>query len=74
MKKFDSFLVLDLFEAQKGTQKNMNALLPGNLPLVSAKKIDNGYRDFVESDCGKVFSGHCLTLNNDGDGGAGLVF
>ena len=74
MKKFDSFLVLDLFVAQKGTQKNMNALLPGTLPLVSAKKIDNGYRDFVEKDSGKVFEGHCLTLNNDGDGGAGLVF
>lgn len=74
MKRFDSFLVLDIFDAQKGTQNNMNALIPGTLPLVSAKKIDNGYRDFVEKDCGKIFRGHCLTLNNDGDGGAGLVF
>ena len=46
----------------------------GDIPLVSAKKIGNGYKDFVEVDKNALFSGHCITLNNDGDGGAGLSF
>ncbi len=54
----------------------MSALGAGQVPLVSAKKIDNGYKDFVDTSKSdkKIFNGHCLTINNDGDGGAGLAY
>ena len=73
-KEFSSFLVLDLFSIKKGTQKNMNSLESGSTPLVSAKKIDNGFKDFVKAENKEIFKSHCITLNNDGDGGAGLAF
>jgi hypothetical protein len=45
----------------------------GSIPLVSAKKSDNGYKDFaVQSK--KMYNGNSLTLNNDGDGGAGISY
>lgn len=73
-KEFSPFLVVDLFTVKKGTQKNMNSLESGSTPLISAKKIDNGFKDFVKTEPKEVFKGHCITLNNDGDGGAGLAF
>lgn len=72
--KWKDFLLLDLFTYQKGNQKNMNALTDGVTPLVSAKKIENGYKGFYNIDDKELFKGHCLTLNNDGDGGAGLSY
>ncbi len=66
--------LLDLFTAKKGNQKNMNSLMKGNNPLISAKKIDNGYKGFYDVDKKEIFDGHCITLNNDGDGGAGLAY
>lgn len=74
MKKFSSFLIVDLFSVKKGNQKNMNSLAKGYIPLVSAKKIDNGYKDFITTEGKNIFTGHCITLNNDGDGGAGQAF
>lgn len=68
------FRLLDLFTYQKGNQKNMNALEDGETPLVSAKKIENGYKGFYNVDNKEKFKGDCITLNNDGDGGAGLSF
>lgn len=68
------FRLLDLFTYQKGNQKNMNALSEGETPLVSAKKIDNGYKGFYRVNEKDIFEGKCITLNNDGDGGAGLSF
>ncbi len=53
----------------------MASLLPGDVPLVSAKNTNNGFKGFVEprSDS-NIFIGHCLTINNDGDGGAGIAY
>lgn len=51
----------------------MKALKNGNTPLVSAKNDGNGYKAFVHS-MSQEFKGNCITLNNDGDGGAGLAY
>lgn len=74
MKTFLPFRVLDLFIPRKGNQKTMNALSIGKTPLVSAKKINNGYKDFVEIEQKEIYKGHCITLNNDGDGGVGIAY
>lgn len=72
--KWRAFYLTDLFEIEKGNQNNMNALSEGNIPLVSAKNIDNGYKRFVADNGKKRFQGHQLTLNIDGDGGAGIAY
>lgn len=46
----------------------------GNIPLVSAKKVDNGYKDFVADNGKKLFPKDIITLNNDGDGGVGIAY
>ena len=78
MKKFNelkwkAFRIIDLFTDKRGNQNNMKSLKPGNTPLVSAKNEGNGYKAFVFSNALK-FPGDCITLNNDGDGGAGLAY
>jgi hypothetical protein len=67
------FYISDFFYCEKGNQNNMAQLFNGDIPLVSARKCDNGYKDFVSSSK-KLFKGHILTLNNDGDGGAGISY
>ena len=52
----------------------MAALSEGSIPLVSARKCDNGYKDFVAPNHKSLFNGGILTLNNDGDGGAGSAY
>jgi hypothetical protein len=69
-----AYRLLDLFEARRGNQNHMAALGSGLTPLISAKKWNNGVKDFVEEGPRGVFPRHCITLNNDGDGGAGLAF
>ncbi len=69
-----AYRLLDLFEARRGNQNHMAALGPGLTPLISAKKWNNGVKDFVEEGPRGVFPRHCITLNNAGDGGAGLAF
>lgn len=74
-REWKSFRLLDYFKPDKGNQKNMASLKPGDIPLVSARKINNGLKDFVSMDCeNDLFSGYCLTINNDGDGGAGIAY
>lgn len=69
------FRLLDYFDFIKGNQNDMASLTTGNVPLVSAKKIDNGYKCFVSNNGKKTaFNGHCITINNDGDGGAGIAY
>ena len=68
------FRLLDYFDFIKGDQNDMSALEAGDLPLVSAKNSNNGYKAFVADNGKKIFSGHCLTLNTDGDGGAGIAY
>lgn len=52
----------------------MAELKVGNIPLISAKKVDNGCKGFYAPNSKPVFNGHCLTINNDGDGGAGISY
>ncbi len=72
--EWKAFLLSDLFYFDKGNQNNMGALQDGDIPLVSAKKCDNGYKAFISKNEKRLYKGHCITLNNDGDGGAGLAY
>lgn len=69
-----SFMLGELFNFEKGNQNNMSQLSCGLIPLVSAKKNDNGYKEFVLKNTKKSFKGESLTINNDGDGGAGIAY
>lgn len=73
-KSWKDFLLTDFFILEKGNQNNMASLKLGNIPLVSAKKCDNGYKDFVAPNKKKLYKGGIITLNNDGDGGAGIAY
>ena len=71
-KKWKPFKLIKLFDPNKGNQTDMNSLQDGVVPLVSARKVNNGLKSFVETQ--NLYQGHCVTLNNDGDGGAGLAY
>lgn len=73
-KKWKDFSITELFVPNKGNQNNMSTLTDGNIPLVSAKKFNNGYKAFVSQNNKKVYQGHIITLNIDGDGGAGIAY
>ena len=68
------FALTDIFIPEKGNQNNMSSLTDGDLPLVSAKKVDNGYKMFATKNNKKTFPANIITLNNDGDGGAGIAY
>lgn len=51
----------------------MAMLKDGDVPLISAKNGSNGLKGFVEMPK-QLIHGDCITLNNDGDGGAGLAY
>ena len=72
--KWKPFKLIDLFEFTKGNQNNMATLIPGDIPLVSARKCDNGYKGFIYPNGKSLFNGDMITLNLDGDGGAGIAF
>ena len=72
-KGWKEFKLIDLFNFKKGDQNNMASIKTGSIPLVSAKKSDNGYKDFALQSK-KMYRGNSLTLNNDGDGGAGIAY
>ncbi len=44
--------------------------------LISAKNANNGLKGFYEAPttAKDTYKGHCITLNNDGDGGVGLAY
>lgn len=73
-KNWKDFYLSEFFRCEKGNQNNMASLQTGDIPLVSAKKCDNGYKDFVSPNGKKQFQGGIITLNNDGDGGAGIAY
>ncbi len=73
-KKWKEFNLTEIFNFAKGDQNNMANIEKGHIPLVSAKKGDNGCKDFAGQKNKKLFSKNTLTLNNDGDGGAGISF
>lgn len=52
----------------------MQSLSFGTVPLISARKFHNGLKGFVQVPLERIREGHAITLNNDGDGGAGLAY
>ena len=52
----------------------MTLLIEGDVPIVSAKNNNNGYKMFVDAEGQKIFKGNFLTINNNGDGGAGIAY
>ena len=72
--KWEEFRLTDFFQLEKGNQNNMATLTDGDLPLVSARKCDNGYKQFVAPNNKRLFDGNIISLNNDGDGGAGIAY
>lgn len=64
----------DLFDFERGKEKNMAALPCGEIPLVSARNMNNGVKGFVGNPTKVIKGGSIITLNNDGDGGAGLAY
>lgn len=71
---WQDFYLSDFFKFEKGNQNNMASLTSGDIPLVSARKVDNGFKDFVAPNNKKLFDGGIITLNIDGDGGAGIAY
>ena len=69
-----SFKICELFRPIRGTEKNMASLEDGESPLISARNTDNGVKAFVSVPQDRLHEGHTITLNNDGDGGAGLAY
>ena len=63
----------DDFRPVRGRESNMAMLELGDIPLISAKNGSNGVKGFVNTPK-KLVDGGCITLNNDGDGGAGLAY
>ena len=66
-------LIASYFSFIRGRENNMALLETGDIPLISAKNGNNGLKGFV-STSKSVVQGNCITLNNDGDGGAGLAY
>lgn len=73
-KEWIEFYIQDIFKPTKGDQNKMSSLLKGDIPLISAKNGNNGSKAFVSLNNKKMYPKESLTLNNDGDGGAGFSF
>lgn len=63
-----------IFTFERGKENNMASLVEGETPLVSARKVNNGIKGFVANPSKIIKGRNVLSLNNDGDGGAGLAF
>lgn len=72
-KEWKPIFISSMFELVRGRENNMAMLEDGDIPLISAKANNNGLKGFVHSPK-KVIAGQCITLNNDGDGGAGFAY
>ena len=72
-KNWESFRMSDLFSISKGNQNKMNLLIPGDIPLISAKNNNNGLKNFVSQNK-TIFPSGTISLNCDGDGGVGLSY
>lgn len=72
--EWESFYLNELFEFKRGNQNKMSDLKHGYLPLISAKKLNNGYKGFVEKNNKTLYPGSIISLNNDGDGGVGIAY
>ena len=65
--------IVSMFNLVRGRESNMSKLDDGDIPLISAKNGSNGLKRFVDAS-DRLIKGNCITLNNDGDGGAGLAY
>lgn len=72
-REWHTFNIAEIFTITRGAEGNMAALGDGYIPLVSAKNTNNGLKGFVDNPK-KMVKGDCITLNNDGDGGAGFAY
>lgn len=72
--KWKPFKLIQFFNIKKGNQNNMSSLSPGYIPLISAKNCDNGLKSFIIPNGKTLFGGNVLSLNLDGDGGAGISY
>ena len=72
--EWKEFKIGALFDFQRGNQNNMSKCEDGDIPLISAKKVDNGLKSFIKNNDKKLFSENIITLNNDGDGGVGIAY
>lgn len=72
-KEWKPFRVTDYFTPVRGREGNMADLPSGHIPLISARNINNGLKGFV-SNPNNIIAGNVITINNDGDGGAGLAY
>ena len=72
-RQWKPFAIANIFSLVRGQESNMAMLKDGDVPLISAKNGSNGLKGFVERPK-KLVHGGCITLNNDGDGGAGLAY
>jgi len=73
-KDWDAVSIDTVFDFERGKENNMASLNEGNTPLVSAKKMNNGVKGFVSNPKKIIKGGNVISLNNDGDGGAGLAY
>jgi restriction endonuclease S subunit len=73
-KEWREFNVLSYFTPKRGRENDMSSLANGDTILISAKKVNNGLKSFVCVPDERLHDGHTITLNNDGDGGAGLAY
>ena len=73
-KDWDAVSIDALFDFERGKENNMASLTVGNTPLVSARKMNNGVKSFVSNPKKTIRGGNVISLNNDGDGGAGLAY
>ena len=72
-KKWSPVQIGDTFILQRGRESKFTISEGGKTPFVSAKKADNGYRMFVNGEQ-SILPSNSLSLNNNGDGGAGFGF
>lgn len=72
-KEWKPFFISEMFAFIRGRENNMAMLDNGDIPLISAKANNNGLKGFVHTPK-KTIAGNCVSLNNDGDGGAGLAY
>lgn len=72
-KKWYPISIGSQFKLHRGRESKSTVVVGGTIPFVSAKKSDNGYRMFVTNPSTKIV-GNTLSLNNNGDGGAGFGY
>lgn len=68
------FYLERLFNFKRGSSGSKSLLNNGEIPLVSARKKNNGWDSFVNVPDDKIVEANTLTVNNNGDGGAGLAY